>query len=286
MAIPSNSIRSSFRSPRSLTLAALAIAVCGGGSGGVAHAEEATVAATPAPAATTTPAAESTLLNMDTGLTFRPTLPTEPEPAPSPDTLTAPTITTTPPPAPAPAATADTDADGRSTAYGTAGSRWWTVTLAGASNFDNFNDASIAGAWSQFLADDFEFAIEAALWYFNQSENDHGDGLDTGGVSGSMIFRWHFAQADDYSWSIFADAGIGLLGSFSNIPEGGTGLNFIPRLGMGATIDLDSDDGADHGARLMLGLRWQHISNGRIEGDSNNPAFDGLCAYVGLVFPF
>lgn len=260
------------------TLAALALAVCGGGWGwgaGVAHAEDSAAAA-------------STLLNVETALTFTPVVVTEPEPAPvSPDHLTAPALTITPAPTPAPApASNSTDADGRSTAYGTAGSRWWTVTLAGASNFDDFNDASIAGAWSQFLADDFEFAIEAALWYFNQSENDHGDGVDTGGVSGSMIFRWHFAQADDYSWSVFADAGIGLLGSFSNIPEGGTGFNFIPRLGMGATFDLNSDDGADHGARLMVGLRWQHISNGRIEGDSNNPAFDGLCAYVGLVIPF
>jgi hypothetical protein len=57
-------------------------------------------------------------------------------------------------------------------------------------------------------------------------------------------------------------------------------------IGAGATFDIDSEDGPNHGARLMIGLRWQHISNGRIEGDSNNPAFDGLCAYAALVIPF
>lgn len=187
---------------------------------------------------------------------------------------------------PVPAQPAASGESERSTSYGQSGSRWWTITLSGASNFDDINTASISGAWSQFIADDFEFAIEASLWFLNQDKNDNGDGVDTGGVSGSFLLRWHFCQADDYSWSVFADAGIGLLGTFNNFPEGGTGFNFIPRLGMGATFDLDSEDGADHGARLMVGLRWQHISNGRIEGDNDNPAFDGLCAYAALVIPF
>ena len=220
-------------------------------------------------------AVETTAIALDPTLTLNPAAYAQPEPAAS-----EPAVTAT-----KPASDAEASSE-RSTAYGQSGSRWWTITLSGASNFDDINTASISGAWSQFIADDFEFAIEASLWYLNQDKNDNGDGVDTGGVSGSFLLRWHFVHGDDYSWSVFADAGIGLLGTFSNFPEGGTGFNFIPRLGMGATFDLDSEDGADHGARLMVGLRWQHISNGRIEGDNDNPAFDGLCAYAALVIPF
>lgn len=166
----------------------------------------------------------------------------------------------------------------RSTDYGLAGSRWWTVGLAWANNFESSNDVNIHGAWSTFLADDFEFAVEGAVWYFNQP------GSDTGGISGSMIFRWHFWHPDENrNWTVFADAGIGLLAAFDNVPEGGTSFNFLPRLGMGFTKALTD---SDSGPRFMAGVRWHHISNARIGSDSSNPARDALCGYASIVFPF
>lgn len=163
----------------------------------------------------------------------------------------------------------------RPTRYGEAGSRWWTVGALYANDFDKDNDFNLHGAFSQFLADDFEFAIEAAGWCFDQP------GTDTGGVSGSMIFRWHFLHADDYDWSVFADAGIGLLGAFDDVPDGGTSFNFLPRLGGGFTKALDNQ-----GTRLMVGVRWHHISNARIFGNDRNPARDSLAGYIAVTFPF
>lgn len=174
-----------------------------------------------------------------------------------------------------------TEQSGRALGYGHAGSRWWTIGTAYANNFKDASDFNIHGAYSTFLADDLEFAIEAAAWYFHQS------GDDTGGLSGSMVFRWHFLHADDYNWSIFGDAGIGLLGAFDNVPDGGTGFNFLPRVGAGFTKALnDSIDGESRGPRLMVGVRYHHISNGRISGDSRNPARDAICVYAGITFPF
>lgn len=163
----------------------------------------------------------------------------------------------------------------RSTRYGEAGSRWWTVGALHANDFDKANDFNLHGAFSQFLADDFEFAIEAAGWYFDQP------GTNTGGVSGSMIFRWHFWHADDYDWSVFGDAGIGLLAAFDDVPDGGTSFNFVPRVGGGFTKAIGED-----GARLMVGVRWHHISNARIFGNDRNPARDALAGYVAITFPF
>ncbi len=201
-------------------------------------------------------------------------------PAPTLTLNIADAISTMDPPAEEkPAASAKVEE--RSRGYGKTGSRWWTAGTAIANDFHQATDVNVHLAFSQFLADDFEFAVEAAVWYFHQP------GDDTGGVSGSMVFRWHFWHADDYKWSVFADAGIGMLGAFNNVPDGGTGFDFLPRIGGGFTWALDdSVEGESRGSRLMVGVRYHHISNGRIGGDSRNPARDGVAVYAALVFPF
>lgn len=163
--------------------------------------------------------------------------------------------------------------------YGQAGAKAWTLGGLYANDFQQSNDLNIHVDYSYFLADHLEFAVELGGWYFRQP------GEDTGGVSASMIFRWHLWHADDYDWSVFLDAGIGLLGGFDEVPDGGTGINFMPRLGAGFTTALgDNTDGRS--PRLMVGARWHHISNARIEGDGRNPGRDGIAAYVAIVFPF
>jgi hypothetical protein len=165
----------------------------------------------------------------------------------------------------------------RSRLYGQAGSRWWTVGGLYAFDFEEDHDVNLHGAFSQFLADDVEFAVEAGVWYFNQP------GEDTGGVSGSMVFRWHFWHADDYDWSVFADVGIGLLAGLDSVPDGGSSFNFLPRAGLGFTKALTPERS---GPRLMVGVRWHHISNARIFGDDRNPARDSLAVYAGVTFAF
>ena len=165
--------------------------------------------------------------------------------------------------------------------YGRCGSRWWTIGAAFANDFKQASDFNAHLAFSQFLADEFEFAVEVAGWYFHQP------GDDTEGVSGSMVFRWHAWHPDDFQWTVFLDAGIGILGAFNNVPDGGTGFNFLPRVGAGFTWALDdSVDGESRGSRLMVGVRYHHISNARIGGDSRNPARDGVAVYAAIVFPF
>ncbi|MCC6321056.1 MAG: acyloxyacyl hydrolase [Phycisphaerales bacterium] len=161
--------------------------------------------------------------------------------------------------------------------FGRAGSWWWSVGSGVASNFGDAIDTNIHGILSTFLADELEFGVETAGWYFNQ------EGPDTGGLSASMIFRWHFAHDREFRWTVFGDAGIGLLAGFDDVPDGGTSLNFLPRLGLGFTHVLGDDPG---GARLTLGARWHHISNARIEGEERNPARDSLMAYFEIQFPF
>lgn len=232
--------------------------------------------------ASAAPALADQRLSLDLGEAFASIQPpaasaSEPAPALEPD-IAAPADTTDP-----------VSLDGRERRFGRAGSRWWSIGPGIATNFNDDTDLNLHGIYSTFLADSLEFGVEAAGWYFNQ------EGQDTGGVSGSMIFRWHFYHWDEgFKWgggdksesyrnTLFFDIGIGLLAAFDDVPDEGTSLNFLPRAGFGYTHALTDDEA---GARLTLGLRWHHISNARIEGDESNPARDGLMFYAEIQFPF
>ncbi|MGH7242111.1 MAG: acyloxyacyl hydrolase [Phycisphaerales bacterium] len=159
--------------------------------------------------------------------------------------------------------------------FGTAGNSLFSfgAGLAYASN-DEGSSTNSNGyvAWNYFLINDLEFSLEAGLWYFNQP------GPDQWGGNGTMAFRWHFVNKR--SWSLFLEAGIGLLGASGEVPTGGTSFDFMPRAGGGFTYEFTPG-----GPRLQAGVRWFHVSNARINGDSNNPARDGVMGFVGLMFP-
>lgn len=191
--------------------------------------------------------------------------------ASQPESSSAPPVTD----AGTPTGAADAPIEGAPIRFGLAGARLWSVGGGYMNNFKDDQAGEFYLGYSHFLADHLEFNLELGGWYFNQ------DGDDTGGISPIMNFRWHFLHDEEYDWSIFGELGIGVLFAFDNVPSGGTGFNFVPRVGAGFTKQLN-----DSGLRLMAGVRWQHISNGRIEGDDRNPARDSLMGYVGVMVPF
>lgn len=170
----------------------------------------------------------------------------------------------------------DPDAAPRKYRYGDAGSTWLTFGGGAAFSFEGSDrDYNAFAAYSIFLADSLEFSVELGGWYFDQ------EGPDTGGINGSMIFRWHFWMSESRDWTVYGDVGIGLLGAFDEVPDEGTSFNFTPRAGGGFTHALD-----DEGDRLMVGIRWHHISNGRINSDASNPSRDSIMFYAGIILPF
>jgi len=159
--------------------------------------------------------------------------------------------------------------------YATSGSRAWSFGLGAGHDFDDATDVQAFAAHSWFLDDRIEVAAEAGGWYFSQP------GEDEAGINASIIFRWHFYQSDDKKWTIYGDVGVGALLATGDVPAGGTNVDFMPRAGVGLTREIN-----DSGLRLMAGLRWHHISNGRINGDDENPARDAPFIYFGIVIPY
>jgi hypothetical protein len=158
--------------------------------------------------------------------------------------------------------------------YGAEGTRWMTIGGGAAPDFEDAVDANLHVAISWFVIDDFEIGAELGGWYHSQ------EGTDAGSVNLNFLLRWHFVNTG--KWTVFADAGIGVLGASDEVPQGGSEFNFTPRVGLGFTRALSEDNAT----RLMAGLRWHHISNGHIYGDTDNPARDGVMIYAGIVFPF
>lgn len=154
---------------------------------------------------------------------------------------------------------------------------WWGTVQFGYARevnvSDPANDFHLSFAFSTFLVEDFEFMIRLGLWAFDQP------GKDAIGLGFELGFRWHFFEHGDLT--VFADGGAGLFGSSHNVPEGGTSFNFTPFAGAGMTHAIGSS-----GTRLVLGVRWHHISNARINGEDRNPSRDGVMVYAGVQFPF
>lgn len=111
------------------------------------------------------------------------------------------------------------------------------------------------------------------------------DGNDAAAAGFNLLARAHYLRRDD--WSLFAEAGAGILLSDPSVPDGdrrrnddGTHLNFTPTVGLGATYRLGTN------THLVATVRYVHISNAGIDGASRNPSFDGIGAWIGLMWHF
>lgn len=161
------------------------------------------------------------------------------------------------------------------------GERQWYVTVGAGVATDGDPGTHYDGfvAFSTFIGKDLEVQIEGNGWYFDQDQGS------TGGVGFAFDLRWHFLHGaygggDGHDWTVYADAGIGLIFSGDDVPPDGSSVNLAPRAGMGFTARL-----GESSTRLVGGIRWHHMSNARFNGDSNNPDFNAPMFYLGVQWP-
>ena len=156
--------------------------------------------------------------------------------------------------------------------YGKQGSTRWYIHGGGGGDIDNNDDTFLifGAGLSHFIADGLALNAELNGMFINQW------GEDTEGANFNLFFRWHFHRERD--WSLFIDAGAGLLLTGNDVPANGSSFNFTPQAGLGATFDLGND------ARLIVGARWHHLSNANTY--SNNPGRDSIMGFAGVSFPF
>lgn len=111
-----------------------------------------------------------------------------------------------------------------------------------------------------------------------EDDNNTGDADDSTAFGLNLGLRYHFFEYQRLS--VFIDGIVGAFYGSRNFPEFGTHFNFNEQLGLGATFRIDDN------AHLIGGCRFIHISNARIRGADENPGFDGLGGYFGVVFTY
>lgn len=157
------------------------------------------------------------------------------------------------------------------TKFGDPGTVRIQVGASGAYDFDDVTLVLSRVSVSLFIFEGLSLDLEGDLGYIGQSEGSDGIG---GGVT--LLTRWHFIRKE--TWSIYGDFGIGLFFSSVDVPVGGGQVNFNPQAGLGVSFQMAKD------VRMMLGLRWTHLSNARTL--VSNPGVDALAAYAMVSFGF
>ncbi len=159
------------------------------------------------------------------------------------------------------------------------GSSYWQVTGSYYSAYE-FGEDDVDGGllrvgYAKYVWDNVAIVAELAGYYLDPNQFPEDEVF---GAGFNLLARWHFLNFE--SFSIFADGGAGIAWFDSDFPAGGTQFNFTPQAGLGATWKLSDS------MHLIGGARYLHISNASIEGRDNNPGFDGVEYYVGLMFTF
>ena len=157
--------------------------------------------------------------------------------------------------------------------FGEQGSWRWNVQGGFGAEFEETDKRFGLGglSFSYFIVDDFSIDFEFNGLYFDQPTAENA-----GGFNFNVLARWHVLAHDD--WSLFVDVVGGVMETSDAVPAGGSSFNFVAQAGVGISFDISDD------VRLLTGVRWHHISNGRTF--DTNPSQDSLYVYAGLSFPF
>lgn len=135
---------------------------------------------------------------------------------------------------------------------------------------DKLTNLSIAGGY--YFWDNHAVNVELQGYY-----DDRPDGAERALIGGvGLLFRSHLLTRD--RWSVFVDGGGSVTYADHEVPQFGTNFNFIGKVGLGASFQLEER------TFLMAGARYFHLSNGQIRGRDDNPSYDGVQFWGGVMW--
>lgn len=129
--------------------------------------------------------------------------------------------------------------------------------------------AAVTLGWSKYYINNGAIELQVVGYHGHDEE-------DSLGIGGNILGRYHFLNFGRLS--IYGDVLAGLFVMSNDFPTGGTCLNFTYAGGPGLSYRLRD------GLFLDGGMRFQHVSNGFIEGRDRNPIFNSVGGYVGLTW--
>jgi hypothetical protein len=152
----------------------------------------------------------------------------------------------------------------------------WNFSLSGSYvtpirfSKDHLSNFNLAGGY--YFINNNSINLELQGGYIDQP----GDSDDAIMGAIGLLGRWHFLVRD--KWSLFIDGGGAVSYADHMAPIFGTNFNFIGKVGVGGSWEIQ-----DH-AFLIGGVRYYHFSNGQIHGMDDNPTFDGVQFWAGMMW--
>ncbi|MEA2710624.1 MAG: lipid 3-O-deacylase [Phycisphaerales bacterium] len=139
-------------------------------------------------------------------------------------------------------------------------------------SIDELYNVNISAGY--YIADNHSLNLELQGYWGDQAFDSD---VIIGGIG--LLGRWHFLHGD--KWSLFLDGGGGVTYAdqeFPQYPVDGTNFNFTGKVGLGATYEFQ-----DH-THLIGGARYFHLSNGQIRKQDDNPTYDGIQFWGGVMW--
>jgi hypothetical protein len=124
---------------------------------------------------------------------------------------------------------------------------------------------------NRYLADRFSFGLQLEGYY---TEQPSGDNTVLGGAG--LTLRYHLVESGRFSF--FADGAGSATIAEDEVPDFGTHFNWTGKAGLGGTWQLD-----EH-TFLIGGARYFHLSNANIHGRDQNPSYDGIQYWAGVMW--
>ena len=161
---------------------------------------------------------------------------------------------------------------------GAADSTDFEVIGSAASDFDGVTLGIVDAGVTWYVAEGVGFGVFAEGLYASLGDGaDAGEsGGDSWGGGGGALVRWHLVR--EATWTVFAEAGCGVVVSSEAIPERGTTTNFTPRVNIGASFALSPT------SDLLVRAGWFHMSNAQT--GQENDGVDAASIGIGLSFAF
>jgi opacity protein-like surface antigen len=149
----------------------------------------------------------------------------------------------------------------------------WTLELSGSYadpiRFSEDRMAFGTAGVNYYLWDNLSLGLHFSGYGVDQpSDEGYGVGFELWG-------RLHLLSFDRFT--VYFDGGGGRTYFDPEEPAFGTHWNWTAKVGGGVTYRMDDN------AYLMGGARYMHVSNGNQFGRENNPSYDAVQYYVGLM---
>jgi hypothetical protein len=138
--------------------------------------------------------------------------------------------------------------------------------------FSDDKFTNLTAGLGYYFVDNLSLTAELQGYYADQPDKD----AILGGAG--LLLRWHPLVFDRFS--LFIDGGGSVTYASREVPEFGTHFNYTGKGGFGFTWQLREK------LNFLAGIRYFHLSNGNLHGRDQNPSYDGIQFYGGLMWSF